>query len=529
MMTLAELPSKAEGYTDAMRRQRSIDGRGRVAMAAVLLAVVAATPGHGQTHEARAVRAAEAMLRSAVEVDEQGRFNLLLRALRHLRDPALTGLYESLTLRAEPALRVHGILGLAELSPEQHLDLTRVATIEDARLQAELVGTALDAGLIARGDYATILGWADTNDGLRLLLYARMLERGETFDPELAASLSDGPLLGRRGMAALLLTQLGDDRGPRGLMAIDASTARNRDTVRAMLLETAMRHDLGRTRQWAYAVATEPDVRPGLALLGLRAAIRLGEPRAVELWQQRFVSAADDPAERVRLALVLAQMAPFVPSEAFEPMRSVSDPLVKQLGVAGHAIAEGLPTTADALVKLVEIGHPIANQWAVGFAQEDHLDPTTAALTLMGVIQSFEAGADSRLRSRWLDLSVEATRALVDVAPQSAAGLLRPVLDHAATPTPLEQAILLGLVRSQKPEALDVIDDLPAPTDAVARGLWLLLRARGDRPMTDTQLDDLATLIAGGAELDPSLRIQAAWVYLKRTDRADAALARVIP
>ncbi|MEM1209815.1 MAG: hypothetical protein AAGI54_11160 [Planctomycetota bacterium] len=491
-------------------------------------ASAAATPGGAWANEARAVAAAKGLLSQTVEVDRQGRFNLLLRALRHLRDPALAPMYESLTLRVEPALRVHGLLGLAELAPDGRVDLARVATIEEPTVQADLITAALDAEMIAPADYPTILGWDDLNDGVRLLLYARQMERGEAVSAETIAPMLDVPRLGRRGLAALLLTELGDDRGVQQLMALDASTARNRDAVRAMLLETAMRHDLGRARQWAYAVATEPEGRSSLSLLGLRAAIRLGEPRAVELWSRRFASAADNPAERVRLALILVQMAPYLPAEAFDPMVAADDPMVSQLGRVGRAIADGEATTADELVALVEIGHPVANQWAVGFAQQDDLDAATAALTLMAVIQSFESGADKRLMSRWLDQSVEATRALIEVAPGSAAGLLRPVLEHPATAVPMRQAILLGLVRSQRPEAASIIDGLEPPNDAVARGLWLLLKARGDDPLTPTELDDLATLVAGGADLDPSLRAQAAWTYLKRTGRADATLADLI-
>ncbi|MEM9253714.1 MAG: hypothetical protein AAGB29_15345, partial [Planctomycetota bacterium] len=493
----------------------------------VFAACLAATSGAGRADEARAVMAARGLINQTLEVDRQGRFNLLLRALRHLRDPALTPMYESLTLRVEPALRVHGLLGLAELSPDGRVDLARVATIEEPSVQAELITAALDADMIAPADFDTMLAWEDLNDGVRLLLYARQLENGEAVSADAVAAMLNGPRLGRRGLAALLLTELGDERGPETLIAIDGSSARNRDAVRGMLLETAMRHDLGRARQWAYAVATEPEGGASLSLLGLRAALRLGEPRAVELWSRRFASAADDPAGRVRLSLVLVQMAPHLPGSAFDAMRNDDDPLVRQLGRAGHAIAEGEPTTVDELVALVELGHPIANQWAVGFAQEGHIDDTTAALTLMAVIQSFEADADARRLSRWLDQSVEATRALVDVAPGSAAGLLRPVLEHPATSAPLEQAILLGLVRSQRPEALAVIDGLDAPNDAVARGLWLLLRSRGEGDLTPTELDDLATLVAGGADLDPSLRAQAAWTYLQRTAATDGTLDRL--
>jgi hypothetical protein len=107
--------------------------------------------------------------------------------------------------------------------------------------------------------------------------------------------------------------------------------------------------------------------------------------------------------------------------------------------------------------------------------------------------------------------------------------MLLPVLRHRATPIELEQAVLLGLVRSQRREAVAVAEALESPTDAVARALWLVLRARGDGPLTDAQLDDLATLVAGGGDLDPSIRMQAAWLYLTRTGQADDALSLLLP
>ncbi|MEO0587841.1 MAG: hypothetical protein AAF078_09390 [Planctomycetota bacterium] len=266
-----------------------------------------------------------------------------------------------------------------------------------------------------------------------------------------------------------------------------------------------------------------------LPLLALRAALYLGEPRALDLWNDHFASAEARPAQRVRLALILAALAPRLPAEAFEPMLAADDPLIGQLGRTGRAIASDDPAVADELARLAELRHPVALRWIVAFAERDHLVPADASLALLGVVRAFERDTDRRLTDRHLDTAVEATRALVDTAPQTAPDLLAPVLTHRATSFELRQAILLGLLRSQDPDAPAVTQRIDPPRDSVARNLDLLLRARRDAPLTPDQLADLADLVSGGGDLDPSLRIQAAWLYLRHIGRADAALDRLLP
>jgi hypothetical protein len=73
-----------------------------------------------------------------------------------------------------------------------------------------------------------------------------------------------------------------------------------------------------------------------------------------------------------------------------------------------------------------------------------------------------------------------------------------------------------------------VIAGLPPLGNPNADGLALLLLARAGGPMNPQQMSDLSLLIRGGADIPDVLRVQAAWIYLKRTGQAQAALAQVL-
>ena len=116
----------------------------------------------------------------------------------------------------------------------------------------------------------------------------------------------------------------------------------------------------------------------------------------------------------------------------------------------------------------------------------------------------------------------------------TAMNLVLPTLQDPDAPRELKRAILLGIVRARftGPPAAAAIGQLPDFNDARAQGLAVLLRARQGAAMSPSQVADLALLVRGGGGLDPSLRVQAAWGYLKQTRQAKQAvteLARQVP
>ncbi|MEO0587738.1 MAG: hypothetical protein AAF078_08875, partial [Planctomycetota bacterium] len=175
--------------------------RAALPAAALVVCLAIAAAAHGQPSPKASARR---LIAQAMQVDPDGGHNARLRALRHLRDPALQPLFAALAMHPEPALAVHGILGLAELESPPRLDIARVAAIDNPLLQAELVSVALDAGMVEPAARDALLDWADLAPGIRLLLYIRTLDSDTPPSPADVAPMLDHPRLGRRGLAALM-------------------------------------------------------------------------------------------------------------------------------------------------------------------------------------------------------------------------------------------------------------------------------------------------------------------------------------
>ncbi|MEM6460084.1 MAG: hypothetical protein AAF710_11915, partial [Planctomycetota bacterium] len=161
--------------------------------------------------------AALRLLDDAVTVQIDGRHHRLLRALRHLEDPTLRPLFVGLADGDHPSLRVHGLLGLAELDRPFGLRPETVAAIERDDIRADLLSAALDGDLLTRATRSALLTWDGLDPAVGLLLLTRRIaEDGPTDDEKLRARLRDGlthEAPGRRGLAALLLHELGDPAG----------------------------------------------------------------------------------------------------------------------------------------------------------------------------------------------------------------------------------------------------------------------------------------------------------------------------
>ncbi len=475
------------------------------------------------------VDAAVLLLTQSTQVDRRGTHNLLLKAIRHLNDPATKPLFEYLANAEHPGLKIHGILGLAEVSPDSRVDLALIAQIEDPLVQSTIITAAMDAELLDHDQAKQMLQWDGLAQEVKVLVAIRLIEAGEFSDTAmLHSALTGAKKLGGTALAALLLVQLDDPAGLAHLRnVIDASEDSQRDTVRGMLLQTALKHEFSRISPWALEIARNPDSDPALALLAMRTALRFGEPGAADLWQTRFGAAADSPASRARLALTALHLAPWLEPGLFEVISQDDDPMLKVIGKAGTQIATGSDGAGDAACALLEFGHPMINAWALSYAS-DHAAEFDAQIILLGLVLAYEH-SPQRGKARRLDEAVQAAEALYKRSPDAAIKLLRPMLADPATDRLVVQAILLGLIRSREAGAFDVVDKLVSQLNSLdAQGLALLLLARTDRPMDEKQMQDLSMYARGGGRLEDSLRIQASWLYLKRIGRTQQALDRAL-
>lgn len=472
-----------------------------------------------------ALDAAAYLFEQAVTPRRDGKHHRLLRALRHLEDPDLAPLFIHLSESDRASLQVHGMLGLAEISPEGKLDLDYLMRVDRPALQAELVSSALDADLMTLDDCARVLRWEGLDDGVKLVVATRLVAAGRYDDAGLLRSLLDDDKLGRRAVAAALLVQLGEPEGLEALRAISRSELPGRDQVESTVFRMALQRDLDRLGPWAYEVADAHADSFKRRLSALRVALRFGVPEAGALWVRRFRE-TEDAVARLQLGMALLQMSPWVDPALFEPMVASGAAVLAQAGRAGRAIAADDPRAVDALYDLVLMRYPLVNGWAMHYARTEAAS-LDGQVILLGMIQACVDAGDDRGRSQLLSDAVEATRALFEINGQAAARMLRPLLARPDLDDRVAQAILLGLVRTQDPAAGDLVADLPLLRHPDAAGLQVLLLAKHGRPLDARETNLLRNIVRGGGAMQDTLRIQAAWALLKRGGQTDAVLARL--
>lgn len=465
------------------------------------------------------------MLRRSMVVTRDGRHNMMLRALRQLRDPKLEPFFSELAQSENPTLKIHGLLGLAEASDERKLDLVRVAAIDNAAIQAEVIGAALDSDLVSDEQAKQLINWPGLDVGIKVLVAAPLVKKGilpdRTFLQETAKDASN---LGRSALCHLMLLELGDAGAFEQLKALNKSADPKRDLYREMVLQAALRYEFDGSAPWAMLIATEPGVGSRLGVLAMRAALRFRAPGAVELWQRQFAS-NEDVAERTRLALIVMQLSPWMPESIYEPLAGSDDPLVVQIGVVGRAVASGKDVSTQ-IIALVQMNHPIANHWAMTYARE-YANPADAQAILLALIQAADSGP-VRHRAQRLDDAVSATQVLSEMKNVDFVKLLQPLLSNPQLSPDLTQAVLVGLMRSETPDTARVMDGLPPFDNPTTNSVAIALLAKSGRKLNAQQLSDLSLAVRGGGSLLPTLRLQAAWTYLKITDQTREALAEVL-
>ncbi len=462
------------------------------------------------------------LLRSAVTPDRRGTFSILMRSLRHLRDPELKSFFKDLVQSDNRVLKIHGILGLAELENPKKVDLSLLAEIKDPATQSELLGAALDSEVLDAAAGKQVLAWQGLDLDAKVVVAAHLLEKKQFDDVKLLKLAADTDKWPRKAMAGLLLLQLGDPEGGKILDALNKTADPTKDGVRSLVLQTAFRFKYERVAPWAAAIAVETGVGEKLGLMALRTAVRFGDKGSLGVIKQQYISSTD-AADQMRLALSLLNLAPWVPADLFAPLVAGNDPLIKQIGLTSQAVANKRGVVEE-VGKLIAMNHPIASAWARGYAQF-HAEPAEAVMIYKAIVKAFE-GPD-RNRAQRLDEAIGATQELFEKDAAAATPFLANILADEKTPSPLKQAILVGLIRVNAGNPVAALPDRKDFNDNNANALRLLLLAKNGKSLDEQQLKDFGILVRGGGALPEALRIQAAWAYLKLTRQTGAALAKL--
>lgn len=445
---------------------------------------------------------------------------VVLSALRALEDPALTPLFSQLVSADAPALRLQGILGLAELSTPRQLDLVLMASAESPADRALILGQGLEAGLVGAEQLNVILRWPQLDPKIELAVLAQLIGRGERVDNSRIDRLARSESMDVRLGGELLRMALSDDPGPI-MQTIEAELEGIEESDRrrhvAILLDLIDGHELVGASvflEWSAEIAAdEPPILASVQAVWLR----LSPETAAPAWQSAF-RGADSIATKFRLAIAALRGLPSTPPEVFETIAGESDPALSVIGAAGGSVSRGAPDL-ESLVALASTNYEPAIAWMLETAKD--WPASTARELLLAMILRAESRTGSRS-----PLALQTVIAIVRLAEIDGESL-RPVLDRALAreDQPMISSILAGLLSGGHGPIWDV-DSPPTWPNRQTRALALLCSALSGSELSAEESDTLARIPLGWGDLTVEHRMQATWLAATREGRGAELLAR---
>lgn len=470
------------------------------------------------------------LLEEALVSHRDGRHVSMLQALRHLREPRLAPLMEHLARSTDPNLRIHGILGLGELSADRQIDLDRVLATPQTAWQAEILGAAIQHKLLGEAQASVLMASSRVDDSIKVLVGGYLARDRLLTDQAAIRRAAAGDHLPRAAIAAVILIQQGDPDASELMEGIVGQVSgRARDALLQLALRTAYQFDFDRVGDWSLQIAANPQLGLPVRLAALELAMRRPGPGVQQVWEELYAQAGD-LANQTRLALIALRTSTSARPELFDTLTESSDAMIRKIGQAGRAVASGRDIE-PALTELIRTDHTIARLWVLGYAAEQ-AKPDQAVRLLGRFIEqarpSDAAVAADPGRSTRLDQAVTAVGLMFDRDPDQAVSALKQLLANKSEDPQLLEAVLGGLLRSGHPRSVEPLDGLSRWDRAGIDELAALLRSRWHDQLSEADLESLEHLVLGSQISQRALRIQGACLWLKHQQRLDETLDQIL-
>lgn len=496
-----------------MRRCRAIPGL----LVSALVAAVP-VPGAAAQEVSRDDELAHVVRSALVTTGEQS--EALLRGLRELNDPTLRPLFGVLAGSWRADLRFHGVLGLAELSPERRVNPLMVVALDSPVEQANLLAEALQRDLIGAEGVQRILAWPIVNPTYEILLRAHYYNETSDVDIDRVEAIAAGSDAQARVLAMVLLSDCADPReSRRAFDVLDTLPDAQRSATAILALNMISSERLRGAAPFVRAViqATSSE---RVSLTALRAMLEIFPDEGATLWLTRF-HAAERYVDRLQLALLLTGVHSELPVRL--PRTLISDGERPLLVALGRAI-EAVTTSRDgveALRDLAAFEHLPSRRWALREAES-----RPGALFELARVWVLNPVEPEALRERADSLAVQCVSRLAS----EDASLVRRLLDLALESGRPERAalILKGVLRAGVEPVWERSERAWPDRTCEALALMCEIRA-GYKPAPGSEdWQRIQEIALGWGNLDDVNRVQAAWMSLRLMGRHRELLARIL-
>ncbi|MBG81211.1 MAG: hypothetical protein CMJ39_10965 [Phycisphaerae bacterium] len=443
-----------------------------------------------------------------------------LSSLRIMKDPEMERLFLRLLNHDAWQIQVHAVLGLAEISEDGNV-MPWLVTQVRPEARSQILAIAMEQNRLDAKTIKELTDWKDLEEANRVALFAHSQSHDGNVSLQEVNQLTQAKDEKVAAAAWLLMTWLGDASGPAKINAMLKELPETKQ-LDILLTLTMMirRHEISQAYPWLDQTISElrqSERFPAAVTAGTGTLLALDPERGIRHWRKNF---GEQPNRRRQIdaALMLLHAGTSLPDMDQERI-DVGDELVGSIVAAGNAVAENRGDAPQRLIELAEL---------------DHVRSTTL---LPGVIETLPEDQAKVVLDRFLDnlesdsftemdrvLAIEATYRLLELDPEFLLKRLRNTPDDS----PLQEVMLNGMLRYRTPGILDAVSGIRRIGMSTTDALALMLLARESQQLEDAEVRQLGLLASGGS-LSNQLQAQAAWLYLKHTDRLENAMIHLVP
>jgi len=457
-------------------------------------------------------------LRDGLVSGSEGQQHATVLALRELRDPSLVPLFEAFIDGDRWALRVDGILGLAELDGSGKVDIAKVERLPGERDRDAAISAMIALKLVDAAQLRAMLEWIDLPSSQRVLLAGELRRLGGEPDAALLARLANSKTPEVAGFATCILLDMKSGEAARFSSAVRTQIAAlppaSRSAAVAQIAEASAVDGLAGAAPFVAELLRLPELSEDARMRGLGSLLTLSPTHAYPLLQAG-ISADSSQGSLMRHVAVLIASGARPPAEVWAAFDN-GDPMMLEIIAAGKALSSGDEKSAYAqlvgLERRVLLRAALDGARRIGPSAERELALACLALVL-------KPGPTPPQLSETLLLALFR---LASMAPEE----LRAPLATEGLDEPTREAMLMALLNAGTKEAADVANTMKGKTSRLGEGQIAVLHARNAATLTPAELEELMLVAGGAVKVALPVRQQAAWLWMKHANRsADATAA----
>jgi hypothetical protein len=490
----------------------------RLAVAACMAAAFTgfAAPAVAQYGPVDPFESATGVLRQGILAANDGQQHAAMVALRELHDPQSRALFERLLKSDDWSLRVDSVLGLAEIAPARKADPALIEALPRAMDRELAVEAVLALELADQDRVRQMLAWSDLGVDRRILLFCELRRLGAEPDRAELLRLLDSKTPEVAGLALAILLDLSAPEAAAAEERVRAAIAELPPKLRALavakIAESCAINTMKRAAPFVATLLALPDITGDARARALGSLLVLDAPTGYPILAQA-VDADRSQLSLMRHAAILIASGARAPASEWNRLRN-GDSLLETIADAGIELSES--KDAEAARRLVGLKHRITLRAILeGSRRLGSSFDRILGLECLALLEENPRGLGPLLEPVMRGLS-----RLAVVAPEE----LKSALERADGKPDLEEPLLLVLAAAGSPEAAAVALPQWSRTSRLGEALIAVLVARTEPKIGAAELEVLARIAGGAVQVDPAVRLQASWLWLRHAGKLEPAI-----